>query len=207
MAWFSPLGFRADGRPFYGFAGAGEDEEDQDVEQGQEESGSEQTRLEATLKKVSDERRAVRDEFRPWKAAIRELGIESPDALREALKGGKPQFDQNKIREEERAAARLEANRDVAIAKVEAAAKGRFADPADAVDYVRKNVDDLLGKDGKPDQKAIDRELEELLAAKPHWGLKPAGSVGFDGGARQSAGSPPKMDDWLRKESDRKRGK
>lgn len=211
-----PIGFRLDGRPFYGFSGA-EGEPDLKEDDNPDDDGDEPKvetdplkRTQATLQKVTDERRAIRDEYRPVKAVLRELGIDTPEALRAALTKGnsksEPQVDAEKIREEIRAETRLEANREIALARVEAKAKGMFADPSDAVDYVRKNVDDLLGRDGKPDPKLIERELDDLLAAKPHWGVGTKEDLSFDGGARTSGGAPKNMDAWLRDTSRRKRG-
>lgn len=211
-----PIGFRLDGRPFYGFSGA-EGETDPKEGDDPDDDGDEPKvetdplkRTQATLQKVTDERRAIRDEYRPVKAVLRELGIDSPEALRAALtkstSKSEPQVDAEKIREEIRAETRLEANREIALARVEAKAKGMFADPSDAVDYVRKNVDDLLGRDGKPDSKLIERELDDLLAAKPHWGVGTKEDLSFDGGARQTGGAPKSMDSWLRDTSRRKRG-
>lgn len=216
-----PLGFRLDGRPFWGFSGAeGEDDGDggdpgsSDGDTGDGGTGAERDPvkvLESTLNKVRQERKAVQDEFRPYKAALRELGIQSPDQLKELLTKGsgstseKP-VDVEAIRETERKAIQLETNREIALAKVEAKAKGMFQDPDDAVNHLRGNVDDLLGRDGKPDPKAIERELGDLLAAKPHWGVKEQKDIGFDGGARQPAGGKQSMDTWLREKHRARRG-
>lgn len=218
-----PLGFRCDGRPFWAaFGGDGEtggggedsdsDDDDADGDDDKDEKDP-VTTLKATLQKVTDERREVRNELRPLKAVLRELGIDSPDALRAALtkgagadKGGDKQVDVDKIREQAKAEATLEANRELALARVETLASSMFEDPDDAVDHLRKNVDDLLGRDGKPSKDAIKRELDDLLAAKPHWGKAKQGDIGFDGGARQSGGTPKGMDGFLRQVSARKRG-
>jgi hypothetical protein len=211
-----PLGFRLDGRPFWGFSGAeGDDDgggdpepdDDVDVDDGKDPVKA----LKATLQKVTDERRAVRDEFRPWKAAFRELGIDSPDKLKDLLgasgtSGKQEPVDVEKIREAARSEVRLEANRDLALAKVEAAAKGMFADPDDAVSFLKGSVDDLLGRDGRPDKNAIKRELDDLLAAKPHWGVGKQEDMSFDGGARTPATAPKTMDTFLRQASRNKRG-
>lgn len=211
-----PIGFRLDGRPFYGFSGAEGDEdtgkEDTDPDEDEDDKPEEKDpvkRLESTLAKVRQERREVQDELRSYRAAARAAGINTPDALKEALtKPGKQDapVDAEKIREEARREARQEANRDVALAKLEAKAKGMFEDPQDAVDYARKNVDDLLDSDGKPSQRAIERELADLLAAKPHWGVKKTGDLPFEGGARQPSGNPQGMDGFIRNASRAKRG-
>lgn len=214
-----PLGFRLDGRPFWGFSGAeGEDDgndDDLDADDNEGEEKDPVKKLQATLDKVSAERRAARDEFRPYKATLRELGIQSPEQLKELLTKGtgasgagkqQEQVDIEKVKADARAEVQLETNRELALARVEAAAKGMFADPDDAVDHLRKNVDDLLGRDGKPDKAAIKRELAELLAAKPHWGAKQDGNMDFDGGARQPAGQKLTMDGFLRQVSRTKRG-
>lgn len=213
-----PIGFRLDGRPFYGFSGAeGDDgggDDDKDSDGGNDEDDKPDTetdpvkRLESTLAKVRQERREVQDELRSYKSVVRGAGLAGPDALKDVLtKTTKDSpVDVEKIREAARNEARLDANREVALAKVEAAAKGRFADPNDAVDFVRKSVDDLLGRDGKPDSKLIERELDDLLAAKPHWGVGKQQDMSFDGGARSSAGGEKSMDEFLRSTSRRKRG-
>jgi antitoxin component of RelBE/YafQ-DinJ toxin-antitoxin module len=210
-----PIGFRLDGRPFYGFSGAEgeadgkEDDPDDDGDEPKVETDP-LKRTQATLQKVTDERRAIRDEYRPVKAVLRELGIDTPEALRAALTktSGKQeqQVDVEKVKAEAKAEATLESNRELALAKVEVAAKGLFADPDDAVDHLRKNVDDLLGRDGKPDKTAIKRELDDLLAAKPHWGAGTKEDLSFDGGARQTGGAPKGMDAWLRDKSRGRRG-
>jgi len=216
---FEPLGYRLDGRPYWGFSGAeGEDDggggDSDSGNDGSDDGGAEKDPvkvLESTLSKVRQERKAVQDEFRPYKATLRELGIQSPDQLKELLTKGsggtseKP-VDIEKIREAERSKIQQETQREIALAKVEAKAKGMFADPDDAVNYLRNNVDDLLGRDGKPDPKAIERELGDLLEAKPHWGVKEQKDIGFDGGARQTAGGTQSMDDFLRKTSRARRG-
>lgn len=217
-----PLGFRADGRPFWAFwGGGGEAEEkdtdlDTDSDSDEEKEKDEETdplkRARSTIEKISAERKAIRDEYRPFKAALRELGIESPEALKAALtkgaksSGGNSDVDIEKVREDARREARQEANRDLALAKVEALATGIFADPEDAVARLGKNVDDLLGRDGKPDSKAIKSELADLLEEKPHWGIAKRGEIDFDGGPRQSGGSKQSMDSFLRQASARKRG-
>jgi len=213
---FDVLGFRLDGRPFYGFSGA-DGEDDKDGEDSDDDDGDEPKvepdplkRTQATLDKVIKERKEIRDEYRPVKQVLRELGIDSPEALRAALTKGSGKQDQpvdiERVREDARQEIRLEANRDLALAKVEAAAKGMFADPDDAVDHLRRNVDDLLGRDGKPDKSAIKRELDDLLAAKPHWGVTERKDVSFDGGARQPGGAKQGMDSWLRDKARQKRG-
>jgi hypothetical protein len=218
---FDPLGFRLDGRPFWGFSGAegeddgGGDDSDSDDDADVDDDKEPAKPAKSTLQKVIDERKAVRDEYRPWKAALRELGIDSPDKLKDLLTKGaagasgtgtQNQVDLDKVREDARAEVRLESNRDLALAKVEAAAKGMFADPDDAVSFLKNRVDDLLGRDGKPDKSAIKSELDELLAAKPHWGVGKQEDMTFDGGVRTPATAPKTMDGFLRQESARKRG-
>ena len=224
-----PIGFRLDGRPFYGFFGAGDDDGDGgdggdsgDGGDGADGDGGTEKDpvkvLETTLTKVRNERKAAQDEFRPYKAMLRGLGIQNPEQLKELLTKGsgagasgtgkQDPVDIEKVRAEARAEVQLEANRDLALARVEAKAKGMFADPDDAVEHLRRNVDDLLGRDGKPDPKAIERELDDLLAAKPHWGVKQTQEFGLDGGARTSSGGRTQtMDGFLRQESARKRGR
>jgi hypothetical protein len=210
---FDPLGFRLDGRPFWGFSGAEGDDDGGDGDDAAAEKDPVKV-LESTLSKVRQERKQVQDEFRPWKAAFRELGIDSPDRLKDLLGGAgasggtgkQEQVDVEAIRKQARDEIRLESNRDLALAKVEAAAKGMFADPDDAVAFFKGSVDDLLGRDGKPDKNVIKRELDGLLAAKPHWGVGKQEDMSFDGGARTPATAPKTMDTFLRQASRNKRG-
>lgn len=219
----NPIAFRLDGRPIYGFSGGAPDEGESGGDSGSDDGGDTEVEkdpvkvLENTLAKVRQERKAAQDDFRPYKATLRELGIASPEQLKELLTKGngagasgdgkQEKVDVEAIRETERKAVRLEANREIALAKVEAKAKGLFADPDDAVSHLRKDVDDLLGRDGKPDDRAIERELTDLLAAKPHWGVGKQGDIGFDGGARRTADSKPEGGDaFLHRISREKRG-
>jgi hypothetical protein len=163
--------------------------------------------------------KAARDELRGYKSVTREAGIANPDALREALgKGGggsgqstgqqAPQVDVDKIRREAESKATTAARAMIALSKIEARASGKFADPDDVVSHFKESASDFVGDDGNPDVKAIDRELDRLAAAKPHWvKQQDNGARDFDGGARGTAGAPSDMNSWLRAESRRKSGR
>lgn len=228
----APLGFRTDGRPFWlffgsapedGDGGAGDgDNGDGDGDTGGDNDGDGKPPVEAdpvkkaTAPLLSDLKR-VRGEYRPIKQVLNDLGISTPEQLREALTGksnGKPgkgdsggeQVDVEKIRTEAKAEATREANRRVALSKIEARSTGKFADPEDAVNALTGEVDDFINADGTIDVKGIDSELERLLTRKPHFGIPTEGTLNFDGGARRTATAPAKMDDFLRNDSRRKRG-
>jgi DNA-binding transcriptional MerR regulator len=55
---------------------------------------------------------------------------------------------------------------------VQAAAAGKFADPADVVRYLDDGVP--FDADGEVDSKALEARLSELLEAKPYLGVTPA---------------------------------
>lgn len=224
MLWNALLGFRADGRPIYRFCGGAPDDDGGGDGGGGDDGGDDdgggdtpETDLPDGVKKVLANERAatkkVRDEFRPYKAALRAAGIHSPDDLAKVLGGGgdskgtpAPTVDADKIRREAQAEADRKAFRLVAESKIEARATGKFADPEDAVNALRADIDDFYDKDGKPDVKAIDRELSGLLERKPHYGATRK-APDFDGGARQTAVTSSDWNAQLREESARKRGR
>jgi hypothetical protein len=166
--------------------------------------------------------RNARNELRGWKATLADNGITSPDQLKDFLSkvgsgtgngksNGNQDVDVEKIRADaEKAAttrATAAANQRIALAKMEAMATGKFADPMDAVNHFTSQADEFVGDDGSPDVKHIQRELESLLTQKPHWGMKTGtGRIDFDGGARQTATTAQKFDQVLRNESARRRG-
>ena len=219
----SPLGFRADGRAFWAFFGA--EGEGEGGDSGGDDGGGDDggtppadpdpvkratAPLLQDLKRTRDQLR----EMRPLKALMQELGISSPEALREALEASKkgsgtqaPTVDIDAITKKAEKAAEQKALRRVAESKIEARATGKFADPEDAVAALSGDLDDFITAEGKIDTKAIDGELERLLVRKPHFSVKAATGTNFDGGARQTASAPQTMNDWLHKLSADKRGR
>jgi hypothetical protein len=158
--------------------------------------------------------RTVRGELRGWKAALQQAGISSPEELATKLSApapgaDKPEVDVEKVRREAALEAESKANRRIALAEVRAAATGKFEDPDDAVSALSGDVDDLLGRDGNPDQRAISSALDDLLQRKPHFGKREQEQKppDFDGGARGTAGAPASMDSFMRQISKNKQGR
>jgi hypothetical protein len=221
-----PLGFRLDGRPIWGMSGAeGEDGgegdgdgKDDDKDADGKDADEPKTEIERLRKSIAAEReatKAARTEARAYKVAMREAGVTSLEALKEILstkgKGagsasGDQQIDLAKITKEAESKATTQANRMIALAKVEARAAGIFEDPDDVVAYFRDQADDFVGDDGRPDVKHIDRELLVLADLKRHWVKKKEGGTDFELGARQTATGKPSMDNFLRSASRNKRG-
>jgi hypothetical protein len=154
------------------------------------------------LDAMKGQRNKARTALRPWTALAREHGVNTPDELRNLLKGKKPDGgdtpDPEQIRREARAEADREVARDRVFDKIEAKAGGRFADPADAAALLLREgaVDDFL--DGtKVDADAISEALDELLERKPYLAAgkqaperknpKPDKSQGNRSGAKLSA--------------------
>jgi hypothetical protein len=219
-----PLGFRLDGRPIWGMSGAegdgdggGDDDGDKDADD-KDADDKPETDLAKVQKALAAEReahKAARAEARGYKVAMREAGVTSLDALKDILstkgKGngsasGDQQIDLAKITKEAESKATTQANRMIALAKVEARAAGIFEDPDDVVAYFRDQADDFVGDDGRPDVKHIDRELRVLADLKRHWVKKKEGDTDFELGARQTATGKPSMDNFLRSASRNKRG-
>lgn len=203
----SIIGFRRNGLPFHSFLfGSGDDDGGGDADTGDD--GKTLSPLERSLAAAKNDAKVARDEFRPWKAVLRELGIRSVDDLRGQFSQKQEPIDVDKVRQEAQREADLKASARIALAEVKAAATKDFADPLDAVAYLKDQVEDLLGSDGQPDGKAIERELLRLLEAKPHYRKSGGGAGGgFDGGARGTASAPKGMDGWLRETSRKKQGR
>ena len=83
-------------------------------------------------------------------------------------------------------------------AEVKALAADRFADPSDAAAFL--DLSAYVGDDGEVDTGAIEKDLAELLKAKPHLGKAPA-APSFDGGARTPAAKPTTMTDLIRQQA------
>ncbi|MFE6785189.1 hypothetical protein ACFVFF_23320 [Streptomyces sp. NPDC057680] len=80
-------------------------------------------------------------------------------------------------------------------AEVKALAARGFADPSDAAAFL--NLGDYVDDTGEIDEKAIEKDLADLLKRKPHL-AKEAGPPSFDGGARRTADKPTSMNDLIR---------
>ncbi|GAB3125908.1 hypothetical protein [Glaciibacter psychrotolerans] len=129
------------------------------------------------LDAMKSQRNAERLKAKDAQAALDQLRAEL------ALKD-KPAEEQ--ALETARAEARAEANKTAngRIVKVElrAAAKGKLADPADALAFL--NLDDFdVNEDGEVDSAALDDAIDDLLARKPH--LAAGGARKFEGSGDQ----------------------
>jgi hypothetical protein len=231
----TPLGFRADGRPIWAFAGGAPDgdggdggdgggsEGDGDGDSGS--GGAVDTTVgadgltEAGRNAVAKERatlKAVRTELRGYKAVMAEHGVTSPEALRERLtapSGGQqgqqqPPVDAEAIRRQVETEVRTESNRRIALAEVKAAAAEAFEYPEDAAQALAGEVDDLLNDDGSPDTEAIKRALAGLLQRKPRWAKDTeAPPPSYDGGPRGTPGAPTSFSGFIRDQVAAKRGR
>lgn len=83
-------------------------------------------------------------------------------------------------------------------AEVRALAAKGFADPSDAAAFL--NLGDYIDDAGDIDEKAIEKDLADLLKRKPHL-AKEAAPPSFDGGARRTADKPPSMNDLIRQKA------
>ncbi len=116
----------------------------------------------------------LREERRRRRAA--EAKLKSSD--------GKPDAEQ---------AATAAANRRVLRAEIKAAAKGKFADPADALTFLASKLDQFEpDENGDFDEDEITDALDDLLQRKPHLAAAkaPRFQGGGDNGARKSATKP-----------------
>jgi hypothetical protein len=223
------LGFRIDGRPIYGFAGAGDDDggggddgggsDDgggDDSGGGDDGGGSDElTRTKHALEQERAAHKTTKSRYREIGQAMRDFEVKSADDLRTRLtpKGGsggqsgqQQQVDVDALRSQIQREERQKAGRERVLSKIEARAANLFADPEDAVLHMQSDVEDYLDGD-RVDVAGIDRDLQSLLTRKPHLGKQKDGSgTDFDGGPRRTASAPKGMDDFLRNLSAERRG-
>lgn len=207
-----PLGYRRNGAPIWPILGAAENDGDQgdagagtgtDGNDGEGQGdGSEgdgtgtgtdgEDSLGDAGKKALDamkaERNAAKKEARDLKAKLDEALKPKP------AEGELP--DPDALREEGRRAALEQANQRVIRSEVKAAATGKLADPADALqflDLTSFEVDD----DGNVDTQDLADAIDELLRTKPY--LSAQGGRRFqgsgDGGSRN--GKAPTLDEQI----------
>jgi hypothetical protein len=189
----SALGLRRNGAPIWPVRGASPDHDGDDSDaddgdgdqgdgDGDDQDGDNADDLRDAGKKALDtmkgQRNKARADLRPWTALARELGVRSPDEVRNLLKGkakdGGDAPDPDQIRREARAEVEREVTRERLLDKIEAKAR-KFADPADAAALLLResDADDFL--DGtRIDGDAIAEALEELLERKPYLAAKAA---------------------------------
>lgn len=198
------IGFRADGTPIHsvrgGADGGGDDGGGDGGGEGDGGGGDEGQLGEAGLKALERERDAARnakDALRPWRVLAKELGVAGPDEVRNRLRAMTE--DQQKAAEErDRRDAEIldKANRRVIASTIKALAAKDFADPQDAVLNLSQQDYDVTD-DGEVDEKAIQRDLADLLKRKPHLSAT-SKKVDFEGGARKTASAPLDMNTRIR---------
>ena len=191
------LGLRRNGAPIWPVRGGAPDDDQDDADDsssgGQDENtddtdGSDDRDADAlgdagkrALDTMKGQRNKARTALRPWTALARELGVQTPDEVRNLLKGktkdGSDAPDPEQIRREARAEADREVARDRLLDKIEAKAGGRFADPADAAALLLRENDAEDFLDGtRVDAAAIAEALDELLERKPYLAAKHDGA-------------------------------
>lgn len=109
----------------------------------------------------------------------------------EAAKAPELERVANKARDEGKAEARAELNRERILDKIEVAAAGKFTDPEDAQLHLGKRADEFLTKDGAVDTDAITKAVEKLLADKPHLAATTKTAIPAPGRAGIGVGSSP----------------
>jgi hypothetical protein len=201
------LGFRADGRPIYTYAGGsegapegdgGSDEDDDDEDEQDDDEGKMSESVRKALERARSDVKRAKTAARPYVALARELGM-TPEQMRAKLtEAGKKddEVDIEKVRREAAAEVMSRASRMILSSKVEALAANDFADPADAAMYLDLK-DYEVDDDGKVDERQIKRDLKELLTRKPHL-KRTSTKADFEGGARRTAEGPEDMNARIR---------
>jgi len=211
--------------------GGGGDGDGGDGDDGGDDNEPDPDSTEGLKKALEREREAVKlakRETRQFKVLMRDTGVKTFDEFKAKVAGGtgtstkggsgdqngqqQQTVDIEAIKAEARAEAKREADlsaaKSITESKIEARATSGFMTPRDAVLALRDDIEDLIGDDGKPDVKAIDRALAGLLKDRPHWkkGASDA-EIDYDGGSRQTAPAAKGFSAQLRKESANKRGR
>ncbi|MCY0928312.1 hypothetical protein OTB20_19345 [Streptomyces sp. H27-H1] len=83
-------------------------------------------------------------------------------------------------------------------AEVRALAAKAFADPSDAAAFL--NLGDYVDESGDINEKAIEKDLADLLKRKPHL-AKEGNAPSFDGGARTTAAASTDMSSLIRQKA------
>ena len=207
----APLGWRLDGSPIWGYAGADDSEDDggnsggtdDDEGEGDEDDDGDGDNVQLTEKQqkvVDAERaaaRAAKKGLQPFTRLMRELGVKNVDELRGLLQDaqGKQSKDDEEARKRD-AAVLEKANRRIVSAEIRAQAAKDFADPEDAVRFLDLS-DYEVDEDGEVNARDIERDLKDLLRRKPHLG-KRGREPGFEPGSRKTAEGPTDMSARIR---------
>lgn len=194
-----PLGYRLDGRPFWvylgGSEGAPEGDDDgrdgDDGDEGDDDGDIDESKVPDAVKSLIARERAdakkARDGMRPWRILAKELGVKSPEEIKALL--AKTSDDKTNVADAVRKAEAdvlSRANTKILKSEIKALAADLLADPGDAV--LNLNLGDYeVDEDGNVPERAIKRDLKDLLARKPHL-AKVSKRVDYEGGARGGAG-------------------
>lgn len=222
----TPLGYRSNGEPIWLLAGASEDPAGADGGDpaggdGQGDGDADADGLTAGGRAALEAERAAakkaKTDLRPWRVLARELGVNSPDELRQRIadlsappkdKSTEQPVDVERVRREAEAAVMAKATERIVRAEVKALAARTFADPEDAALLLSGSFGDLVDHDGEPDGDAISAALKDLLRRKPHLGARQEKTPpDYDGGSRRRHEEPQTMGAVLRSEIDRVRGR
>lgn len=211
------LGLRRNGDPVWPVLGASDDEEDDteqeetSEEETQEEGEGEQEEKDKPLGPAGEKALQAEKEKRKTAAAQARAEKARADAaeaelakLRRAAEKAKPKADEKaedasdpeEIRREAEQAAIAKANARIVRAEIRAAAAGKLADPADALNFL-----DLaqfeVDADGNIDNDQVADAIDDLLKKKPYLAVPAQGEAkrfkgSGDGGAKPNKPVRPK---------------
>lgn len=193
-----PLGYRADGSPFWNYfgsapddgdagagsddGGAGDGDGDGDGSGGDDDDAVDDQGLNGKGRRAIDAERAAADRakkaYKPWGALRRDFGM-TPDEIREVLskrskddKGDSKDskdVDPDAIRREAETSAQVKVNDKLRRAAVRVVAADLLKFPADAEKFIDISEYEV-DDDGDVDSAQISRDIRELLASRPELG-------------------------------------
>jgi hypothetical protein len=151
------------------------------------------------LAAMKEQRNAARAEARGFRQLANELGVKNAEELKKLIGKGKPadnpdQPDVDQIRREALATATRSANERILRAEVKAAAAGKLADPADALQFLDLSTIDV-DDDGTVDPDQVAEAIADLVKKKPYLAAQGARKWqgGADGGARKGQAKLPQL--------------
>lgn len=142
-----------------------------DVEETEEQA---EDPTEGLRKALAAERKLRKEKERELRTVVQE---------RETANLGPDEKALAEARREAAAEATSAANKRILRTELRAIAKGRLADPADALLYL--DPDEFVGDDGEPDTEAIEEAISDLLTKRPYLGVDTGEK--FRGGVDQGA--------------------